>query len=116
MRSLYLAAARPQNVANDVPLTKPAIVLFGRLKAFIIRSRAKFYTKNMFKHDWSDADIVFCYLLPHLMKKLEPKFSQLKPGAKVVSHAFEIPGWKPARHLVLDKRRKIGNIYVYQVK
>jgi SAM-dependent methyltransferase len=45
--------------------------------------------------DFSKADVVTLYLLPAIMEKLIPKLEKLKPGTRIVSHAFRIPGLEP---------------------
>lgn len=51
---------------------------------------------DLFETDLSDADIVTLYLLPSLNEKLKPKLlRELKPGARVVSHAFDMGTWQP---------------------
>jgi cyclopropane fatty-acyl-phospholipid synthase-like methyltransferase len=48
--------------------------------------------------DVSPATVVTLYMLPEFNAKLRPIFDkQLKPGARVVSHDFEIEGWIPDR-------------------
>ena len=37
------------------------------------------------------------YLLPWMLKKLIPKFDEMRPGTRIVSHDFRIPGCKPDR-------------------
>lgn len=76
----------------------------------------KVYYKNFYKQDFSDADLVFCFLVPSVMEKvrklLEP---QLKHGARVVSYAFPLPGWQPSQTLApLLKTKKASSIYIYQ--
>src|SRR5262249_38148773 len=50
---------------------------------------------DLFDADFSKADVVALFLLPTTMQKLIPKFEKLKPGSRIVSHAFLIPGLKP---------------------
>jgi SAM-dependent methyltransferase len=58
--------------------------------------RVKFYEKNLFHTDISQATIVALYLLPDLNLTLRPKlFQELKPGTRVVSHDFDMKDWKP---------------------
>jgi len=46
--------------------------------------------------DLSSANVIFCFLIPKAMKKLEPKFkNELRKGTKIVSYSFSIPGWEP---------------------
>jgi len=43
--------------------------------------------------DFSNADVLLLYLHPDLMKKLLPQFEKLKPGARLVSHNYAMPGF-----------------------
>jgi outer membrane protein assembly factor BamB len=52
---------------------------------------------DLFEADFSKADVVAVYLLPTMLQKLVPKFNKLKPGSRVVAHAFAIPGIKSAK-------------------
>ncbi len=67
---------------------------------------------DFFTADLSPADVVFCFLTPMAMKKIAPKFrAELKPGARVISYSFSIPGWVPER---VDKpTEKSIPIFVY---
>ena len=57
--------------------------------------RCEIRLKNFFNEDLSEFDIIYCFLTPMAMKKLQGKFTrELKPGTKVVSYAFLIPGWE----------------------
>ena len=47
--------------------------------------------------DLAEADVVTLYLLPRLNEKLLPQLMRLKPGARVVSHDFGLPGIAPAK-------------------
>ena len=62
-----------------------------------ILSRVKFLNQDLFTTDISDATVVTLYLLPSLNIKLLPKLNkELKPGTRVVSHAFDMgPDIKP---------------------
>jgi hypothetical protein len=51
--------------------------------------------KDLFTVDLSQADVVALYLLPKLNVKLLPQLAKLKPGARIVSHAFPIEGMQP---------------------
>jgi precorrin-6B methylase 2 len=61
---------------------------------------------DLFEADFSDATVVTLYLLPSLNKKLRPKlWKELKPGSRVVSHAFDMGDeWKPDQTLDVDGR------------
>ena len=52
---------------------------------------------DIFTLDLSDADVVTLYLLPKLNVKLIPQLEKLKPGSRIVSHAFDMQGVKPKK-------------------
>ena len=53
--------------------------------------------------DLSEATVVTMYLLPKINTKLIPQLEKLRPGARIVSHAFEIEGLEPEqRELVYN--------------
>ena len=96
----------------DVNLT---LIWLARIKNIFLNLPAKFLAQDLKKHDWSDADVVFCYLLPGIMKNLVPQFQKLKPGTRIISHGFSIHGWEPVKHFIMDEKRKIGNVFVYRI-
>ena len=68
----------------------------------------------MFKIDIGDADVVTLYLLTSVNKMLRPKLEkELKHGARVVSHDFEITGWKPVKIEELHESWRSHKIYLY---
>ena len=50
---------------------------------------------DIFDTDFGDADVVFLYLRPHLIKKLIPQLRQLKSGARIITFDFAMEGAKP---------------------
>jgi len=64
----------------------------------------------------SDADVVVLYLLTSSNELLRPNLErQLKPGARVVSHDFEVRGWRPIRVIEVPAHGRTHQIYVYRV-
>jgi protein-L-isoaspartate O-methyltransferase len=51
--------------------------------------------KDVFTVDLSPATVVTLYLLPELNVKLIPQLEKLRPGARVVSHDFDMAGVEP---------------------
>ena len=51
--------------------------------------------EDIFTLDLSDVDVVTLYLLPSLNVKLIPQLEKLKPGARIVSHSFDMEGVIP---------------------
>ena len=61
---------------------------------------------DLFEQDLSDASVITLYLLPSLNVKLMPKLmKELKPGTRIVSHAFDMGDWKPEKELDVDGRK-----------
>jgi predicted O-methyltransferase YrrM len=71
----------------------------ANLRAAGVGDRVRFVNADLFETDFSDATVVTLYLLPSLNVKLLPKLLQLKPGTRVVSHAFDMGGWQPEQKL-----------------
>jgi SAM-dependent methyltransferase len=68
-----------------------------------VSDRVRFVEGDLFEADISEATVVTLYLLTELNLKLRPKLmSDLKPGTRVVSHAFAMGDWKPERSERVD--------------
>src|SRR5688500_1739369 len=79
-----------------------------------ITSRVRFLNQDLFTTDISEATVVTLYLLPSLNIKLLPTLNKmLKPGTRVVSHAFDMgPEIKPDMEPVNVNGR---TVYFYTV-
>jgi SAM-dependent methyltransferase len=64
----------------------------ARRRASEFEDRITFRRQNVFKVDLRPADVVTLYLLPKLNERLLPRLRNLKRGARIVSHRFELPG------------------------
>ena len=72
----------------------------ANLKAAGVGDRVRFLNEDLFEANISDATVVTLYLLPSLNLKLLPKLlADLKPGTRIVSHAFDMGSWKPQQTL-----------------
>jgi precorrin-6B methylase 2 len=63
-----------------------------RAKELGVEKLVRFECGDLFETDFSNATVVALYILPEMSRKLIPKLDKLKPGSRVVSHAFAIPG------------------------
>ena len=71
----------------------------------------EFRAQDAFTVDVSPATVVTLYMLPDFNAKLRPILDrQLKPGTRVVSHDFEIPGWVP------DKVESVKGDFIHDHK
>ena len=68
-----------------------------------------FKVADMFETDLREATVVLLYLLPELNRRLKPKlFAELRPGARVVSHDWDMGSdWPP------DEYVKLGGDGIY---
>jgi SAM-dependent methyltransferase len=65
----------------------------------------EFRQQDLFKTDLSQATVVTLYLLPSINLKLRAKLlRELKPGTRIVSHAFNMGNWQPQRVERVDRR------------
>jgi SAM-dependent methyltransferase len=77
-----------------------------------VTDRAKFVQGNLFDADVKDATVVTLYLLPDVNLKLRPKLlSDLKVGARIVSHSFDMGDWPPEKKIEMGWRR----VYLWTV-
>jgi ribosomal protein L11 methylase PrmA len=71
-----------------------------------VGDRVKIIQGDLFEQDLSQATVVTLYLLPSLNVKLMPKLmKELKPGTRIVSHAFDMGDWKPEKELDVEGRK-----------
>ena len=68
-------------------------------RAAKVTGRVAFKVGDLFQSDFSPATVVTLYLLPDVNLRLRPRlWRQLKPGTRVVSHAFHMgEEWPPER-------------------
>lgn len=72
--------------------------------------------RDFWKVNLRDADVVFCYLFPDVMRELGRKFAgELRPGARIISCNFPIPGWKHENVLIPNSSVHNDPIYIYRV-
>jgi cyclopropane fatty-acyl-phospholipid synthase-like methyltransferase len=68
-----------------------------------------FIEDDLFTTDVREATVVSLYLLQSINVQLRPSLlSQLRPGARIVSHAFDMGDWKA------DERLKVGDVNIFK--
>lgn len=59
-----------------------------------LSKQARIEQQDLYAADFRDVDLITTYLLPAMLKELAPILeSQMKPGSRLVSHDYPIPGW-----------------------
>ena len=74
----------------------PALVARARANAERagVADRVRFEVRDALRTDLSAASVVTIYLLPFLLEQLEPRLLYgLRPGARIVTHAFPLKSW-----------------------
>lgn len=84
-----------------------------------LQNRITIVNNDMLKVDLTSADVVFLYLTTSANEKIKPKLeTDLRSGARVVSHDYEIVGWKPVKVDNFCENPKLGypshTIYLYK--
>ncbi len=73
-----------------------------------VADRVQFRQEDLFKTDFREATVVTMYLLTSVNLRLRPRLlAELKPGTRIVSHAFDLGDWKPL------ETHKVGSSTVY---
>jgi protein-L-isoaspartate O-methyltransferase len=121
VRMLKLAGTGPQDLVVDLGSGDGRIVItaateFGarglgielerplvarsrdNARAAKVEDRVSFVQGDVLFADISQASVVTVYLLPFLINRLQPRLlDELRPGTRIVSHAFSMAGWNPDR-------------------
>ena len=69
-----------------------------------VADKAKFAKADIFESDFSKAQVITMYLLPDLNLRLRPKLLDMKPGTRLVSHAFTMGDWEPDEKAEVEMR------------
>jgi precorrin-6B methylase 2 len=70
-----------------------------------VTDRVTFRQENLFETRISDANVITMYLLPRVNLDLRPRLlDELRPGTRIVSHAFDMGDWLADHHERLENR------------
>jgi SAM-dependent methyltransferase len=64
--------------------------------------RARVVEGDVFKEDFSKADVLTIFLLPHLNRCLRHRILAMRPGVRVVSYLFSMGDWEPNDLIAMD--------------
>lgn len=73
-----------------------------------VLDQVSFREEDLLKTDLSSATVISMYLLHTVNLELRPKLLKLKPGTRIISHAFDMGDWRP------DKRIRKGGVSIYK--
>jgi len=110
---IVFAAADKGAIATGIELSF-IVYWYAKFKKWLFKRKGTLIRANMFQYNLSKADIIFCYLLPKAMKKLEKKLEkELKSGTKIICHAFKVPHWKLFKKINYNRKNNRGSIWIY---
>ena len=84
-----------------------------------VEDRVTIVNGDMFNVNLTSADVVYLYLTTSANEKIKPKLERdLKKGARVVSHDYEVTGWRPEKVANFCENPQLGypshTIYLYR--
>jgi protein-L-isoaspartate O-methyltransferase len=88
-----------------------------KIRTLGLDKTARIIHGDIFKQDYSSADLVTVYLLPVSNDKVRPLLEkQLKKGTRVVSHDFPFRDWKPEKEITIedDGEGRSHTLYLYR--
>lgn len=119
-RTVIMAAkdfgARAVGVELREDLVKKAL---GTVYEQGLQDRITIVNGDMFSVDLTSADVIFLYLTTSANEKVKPKLeTELKKGVRIVSHDYEVVGWKPVKVENFCENQTLGypshTIYLYK--
>ena len=102
-------------VEFDESLHKQSMAKIAKLG---LAKTARIIHGDIFKQDYSSADLITVYLLPTSNDKVAPMLEkQLKNGTRIVAHDFEFSAWKPVKTVDIDDdgEGRSHRLYLYVI-
>lgn len=106
-----ITAARTRGARGVGVEIDPLRVFISRLSIHLngVARKIRIVRKNFFAVDTSEATIIFMYLIPKTLNKLQPKLiKELQPGTKIVTFVYKMD-------LPLIASDLKNEVYIYQI-
>lgn len=88
----------------------------ARIKDMGLAERATVINASFYDVSLTEADVVTMYLLTSVNERLKPKLEkELRPAARVATHDFEVPGWRPAVVEEVYEDWRSHKLYLYKI-
>ncbi|BDD05654.1 SAM-dependent methyltransferase [Aureibacter tunicatorum] len=116
-RSLILACQLADIKGVGYEISKEAQYIANQnIKEAGLDHKIKIIHENMLQADVSQADAVFLYLTRTMLGALSLKLeNELKPGAKIVTHQFDLPAWTAVKEIEFQYSNCMSEpIYLYR--
>jgi hypothetical protein len=104
---IAIAAAKKFGARSMGVEYNPDMVAYAQknLQAAGVAGKAQIVHGDIFATDFTQATVLTMYLLPSLNMKLRPQILALRPGTRIVTHAFNMEDWEPDESSDIDGRR-----------
>ncbi len=104
---IAIAAAKKFGARSMGVEYNPDMVSFAQKNAQAagVTGKAQIVHGDIFVTDFTQATVLTMYLLPSLNMRLRPQILALRPGTRVVAHAFNMEDWEPDESSDVDGRR-----------
>lgn len=115
---IVIAAAQRGAFGRGLEIDESLVKLSKeKAKALGLERRAEFVNQDIFEANYSEYSVITMYLLPEFNEKLRPKLlKELKPGARIVSHEWDMGAWEPDELLsVRAPTKPLGNDKAHRV-
>jgi predicted RNA methylase len=117
-RIVIMAAGKFHAQAVGVELDKDLYrESMEKIRKLGLQRTARIVNGDLLRQDYSSADLITVYLLPVSNDKVRPLLgSQLKKGARVVAHDFELPNWVPEKveNIADDGEGRSHTLFLYR--
>jgi hypothetical protein len=88
-----------------------------RIRKLGLQGRAQIIHENMFEVNVRHATVVTLYLLTAVNERLRPMLErQLRSGARIVSHDFQVPGWQPAQTVEVTSKNGVPSKIILYIR
>jgi len=104
---IAIAAAKKFGAKSMGVEYNPDMVAFAQKNAQAagVTGKAQIVHGDIFATDFTQATVLTMYLLPSLNMRLRPQILAMRPGTRVVTHAFNMEDWEPDESSDVDGRR-----------
>ena len=112
---LVFAASEKGAKAVGVEITI-FVYWYAKILQRFLRKKGKLLRGNLHDQDLRDVDVIFCYLMPWSMNRVDKKFKEeCKKGCRIICNSFKLPGWEIDKSYDTNSKIMQGIVYKYIV-
>jgi SAM-dependent methyltransferase len=115
---IVIAAVKVPGVRGVCVDIDPELIVDSKkaARAAGVADRIRFVRADLFEVPIREATVVMMYLLPDVNLRLRPRLRrELRPGTRVVSHAFSMGDWKPTREIEVGDPPMNAPVYLWVI-